>query len=66
MHYDFIAIPDSEGPQAVEGSDYSKSALDFGRYLHIQLCQASKLLGDEGIALLDKAAKKLREAKAEG
>jgi DNA-binding MarR family transcriptional regulator len=28
--------------------------------------QASELLGDEGIALLDKAAKKLRQAKAPG
>ena len=28
--------------------------------------QATELLGDEGIALLDKAAKKLRQAKAEG
>src|ERR1700722_17404231 len=28
--------------------------------------QASELLGDQGIALLDKAAKKLRQAKAEG
>jgi DNA-binding MarR family transcriptional regulator len=28
--------------------------------------QATELLGDEGIALLDKAAGKLREAKAEG
>src|SRR5271168_4343099 len=28
--------------------------------------QAAELLGDEGIALLNKAAKKLREAKAEG
>src|ERR1700682_2662962 len=28
--------------------------------------QASELLGDQGIALLDKAAKKLRQAKAQG
>jgi DNA-binding MarR family transcriptional regulator len=28
--------------------------------------QATELLGDEGIALLDKAAKKLRQAKAQG
>ena len=28
--------------------------------------QATELLGDEGIALLEKAAKKLRQAKAEG
>ena len=28
--------------------------------------QATELLGDEGIALLDKATKKLRLAKAEG
>jgi DNA-binding MarR family transcriptional regulator len=28
--------------------------------------QAAELLGEEGIALLDKAAKKLRQAKAEG
>src|SRR5215216_1915358 len=28
--------------------------------------RASELLGDEGIALLDRAAKKLRQAKAEG
>ena len=28
--------------------------------------QAEELLGDEGIALLDRAAKKLRQAKAEG
>ena len=28
--------------------------------------QATKLLGDEGIALLDRAAKRLRQAKAEG
>ena len=28
--------------------------------------QATELLGDEGIALLDKAAKKLRQAKADG
>ena len=28
--------------------------------------QASELLGEEGIALLDRAAKKLRQAKAEG
>src|SRR5256714_2154842 len=28
--------------------------------------RASELLGDEGIALLDRAAKKLREARAEG
>src|SRR5947199_8532924 len=28
--------------------------------------QASELLGEEGIALLDKAAKKLRQARAEG
>lgn len=28
--------------------------------------QATELLGDEGIALLDKAAKKLRQAKAKG
>ncbi len=28
--------------------------------------QATELLGDEGIALLDKAAKKLRESKADG
>src|SRR5712672_4605141 len=28
--------------------------------------QATELLGDEGVALLDRAAKKLRQAKAEG